>query len=129
MVRDANGCVNDQKDIINITSPPLLAVNLGQDFSININRDSLLSIEGQYNVNDIESITWTANNIEIDTARDKGSLNAKPEVDTKYTVIVISKNGCIATDDINITIRRVNPECVPNIFSPNQNNANEGYGV
>lgn len=129
LVRDANGCVNDQKDSIIITSPPLLAVNLGQDFSININRDSLLSIEGQYNVNDIESINWTANNIEIDTARDKGSINAKPELDTKYTVSVISKNGCIATDDINITIRRVKPECVPNIFSPNQNNTNEFFSI
>lgn len=128
-VRDANGCVNDQLPAIVITSPPLFAVNLGQDFFLNITEDSLLSIIGQYDPNAFQSITWTANDVEIVSARDQGSYNAKPEVDTRYRVTVINESGCIATDEVRISIRRVKPECVPNIFSPNESEVNEYFSI
>jgi gliding motility-associated-like protein len=128
-VRDANGCVNDQLPAIVITSPPLFAVNLGQDFFLNITEDSLLSIIGQYDPNTFQSITWAANDVEIVSARDQGSYNAKPEVDTRYRVTVINESGCIATDEVRISIRRVKPECVPNIFSPNESEVNEYFSI
>ncbi|HMU04159.1 MAG TPA: gliding motility-associated C-terminal domain-containing protein, partial [Saprospiraceae bacterium] len=112
-----------------LTSPPLFAVNLGQDFFLNITEDSLLSIIGQYDPNAFQSITWTANDVEIVSARDKGSYNAKPEVDTRYRVTVVNESGCIATDEVRISIRRVKPECVPNIFSPNETDVNEFFSI
>lgn len=128
-VRDANGCVRVYQPDIVLTSPPLFAVNLGQDFFLNITEDSLLSIIGQYDPNAFQSITWAANDVEIVSARDQGSYNAKPEVDTRYRVTVINESGCIATDEVRISIRRVKPECVPNIFSPNESEVNEYFSI
>lgn len=128
-VRDANGCVRVHQPDIVLTSPPLFAVNLGQDFFLNITEDSLLSIIGQYDPNAFQSITWYANDVEIVSARDQGSYNAKPEVDTRYRVTVINESGCIATDEVRISIRRVKPECVPNIFSPNESEVNEYFSI
>ncbi len=128
-VKDANGCVNDQLPEIKITEPPLFTVNLGNDFFLTVGEDSLLSIKGQYNEATAKSVTWKANGVEIASAKNLPEITVKPEEDTEYNVTVINQSGCIATDNLRISIRRVKPECVPNIFTPNNEGANNFFSI
>ncbi|MBL0101769.1 MAG: gliding motility-associated C-terminal domain-containing protein [Saprospiraceae bacterium] len=128
-VKDANGCVNDQLPAITIIEPPLFTVNLVDDFLLNVNEDSLLTIKGQYNEATAKSVIWKANGVEVTSAKNKSELLAKPEEDTEYTVTVINASGCIATDAVRITLKRVKPECVPNIFTPDNEGENNFFSI
>jgi gliding motility-associated-like protein len=129
LVKDANGCVNDQFPAITITEPPLFTVNLGEDFFLNIGEDSLLTIKGQYNEATAQSVTWKANTVEIASAKNKPELAVSPEEDTDYNVTVVNQSGCIASDNLRISIRRVKPECVPNIFTPHNQGENNYFSI
>ncbi|MBK7804864.1 MAG: gliding motility-associated C-terminal domain-containing protein [Saprospiraceae bacterium] len=129
LVKDANGCVNDQWPAITITEPPLFTVNLGEDFFLNIGEDSLLTIKGQYNEATAQTVTWKANTVEIASAKNKPELAVSPEEDTDYNVTVINQSGCIASDNLRISIRRVKPECVPNIFTPHNQGENNYFSI
>jgi hypothetical protein len=118
MVKDANGCVNDQYPVINIIEPPLFAVNLGPDIIINLGEDTLLSIIGQYNPQKVQNITWKANGVDLPSNANLPTLIAKPTDDTDYTVTVINTSGCIATDMVKVSLKKVKPECIPNIIVP-----------
>jgi len=129
LVKDANGCVNDQLPAITITEPPLFTVNLGEDFFLNIGEDSLLTIKGQYNEATAQSVIWKANTVEIASAKNKPEITVSPEEDTDYNVTVINQSGCIASDNLRISIRRVKPECVPNIFTPHNQGENNYFSI
>lgn len=129
LVKDANGCVNDQFPAITITEPPLFTVNLGEDFFLNIGEDSLLTIKGQYNEATAQSVVWKANTVEIASAKNKPELAVSPEEDTDYNVTVVNQSGCIASDNLRISIRRVKPECVPNIFTPHNQGENNYFSI
>ena len=129
LVKDANGCVNDQWPAITITEPPLFTVNLGEDFFLNIGEDSLLTIKGQYNEATAQSVVWKANTVEIASAKNKPELAVSPEEDTDYNVTVVNQSGCIASDNLRISIRRVKPECVPNIFTPHNQGENNYFSI
>ncbi len=127
-IKDDNGCVVTYPDI-RIVEPPVFVVKLVQDFELILDNDSLLTIVGQYDPLTVQSIVWKANGVEIPGAKDKGTYLAKPEVPTTYTVTVINERGCIATDDLNITIKRLKPDCVPNIFTPNGEDGNQFFSI
>jgi len=129
LVKDANGCINDQLPAITITEPPLFTVNLGEDFFLNIGEDSLLTIKGQYNEATAQSVIWKANTVEIASAKNKPEITVSPEEDTDYNVTVINQSGCIASDNLRISIRRVKPECVPNIFTPHNQGENNYFSI
>lgn len=129
LVRDANGCVNDRWPEIIIIEPPLFAVNVGQDFIINLGEDSILTIEGQYDPTTAISVTWYANGIEITSNKNLPTYIAQPSDDTEYTVTVVNQSGCIATDVIRITIRKVKPECIPNIINTESTSGNSYFSI
>lgn len=129
MVRDANGCVNDRWPEIVIIEPPLFTLNLGPDLIFNLGDDTLLSIAGQYNPLTALSVKWFANGVEIVSNQNLPTLAVKPDDDTQYSVTVVNQSGCIATDDIRITIRRVKPECIPNIISFGSASGNAYFSI
>ena len=61
--------------------------------------------------------------------KNKPELAVSPEEDTEYNVTVINQSGCIATDNLRISIRRVKPECVPNIFTPHNQGENNFFSI
>ena len=119
LVRDANGCINDQLPAIVIVEPPLLTVSLGDDITLNLNEDTLLTLAGSFVPANIRSIIWKRGESEITEAANQFSYLAMPSEDTDYSVIMTDLNGCVASDVVRISIRRLNPECIPNIFTPN----------
>jgi hypothetical protein len=121
--------VNDRWPEIIIIEPPLFAVNVGQDFIINLGEDSILTIEGQYDPTTAISVTWYANGIEITSNKNLPTYIAQPSDDTEYTVTVVNQSGCIATDVIRITIRKVKPECIPNIINTESTSGNSYFSI
>jgi len=129
LVKDANGCVNDQTPVVNILEPPLFSINLGNDFFLKIGEDSLLSLVNVPGINRVISIEWKINGVVNTAAQNQTSLLAKPEDDTNYAVTVVNKSGCIASDIIKVLIKKVTPECVPNIFAPNGQGNNNYFSI
>jgi gliding motility-associated-like protein len=129
LVRDANGCVNDRWPQISIIEPPIFTVNLGQDLIFNLGDDTLLTILGQYNPLTALSVTWYANGVEIVSNKNLPSLLVKPGDDTEYSVTVVNQSGCIATDVVRIIIRRVKPECIPNIINTESLSGNSYFSI
>lgn len=129
LVRDANGCVNDRWPAISIIEPPIFTVNLGQDLIFNLGDDTLLTILGQYNPLTALSVTWYANGVEIVSNKNLPSLLVKPGDDTEYSVTVVNQSGCIATDVVRIIIRRVKPECIPNIINTESLSGNSYFSI
>jgi gliding motility-associated-like protein len=127
VVKDASGCVNTRKFILD--ELPELIIRLGNDFFLNIGEDTLLSIKGQYDELTAKSVTWKANGDEISSAKNSSEILVKPDEDTEYTVTVVDKDGCEDSDNVFINIRRVKPECVPNIFTPNDLDGNNYFSI
>ncbi len=117
LVKDANGCINDQWPEIRLIEPLKLTVSLGNDFSIFLGSDTTVNITGQFSVSELERIIWAINSIEDAAFDDKPSITLKPTENTEVEVTIKDKNGCVAMDNLLITIKKVKPECVPNVIA------------
>jgi gliding motility-associated-like protein len=96
---DANGCIDTDQMILTTWANPV--VNAGNDQSICEGDSTLLSGSG--------ASTYAWNN---------GIINNDyftPTVNTTYTVIGTDNNGCIGTDDMNVTIE---PAAYPSFNAP-----------
>ncbi|MEZ4911772.1 MAG: gliding motility-associated C-terminal domain-containing protein [Saprospiraceae bacterium] len=130
LVKDDKGCVNDQYPVITFTEPPLFTVDLGSDFLMYLNTDTTINIVGQYDPATVQSISWKINGIDQPSANNVGSLPISIIEDIEVLVTVINKDGCIASDVLRISLIKLKPECVPNIFTPdNGNNANNTFSI
>ncbi len=130
IVRDANGCDNDQFPIIVLTEPPLLTVDLGPDFQMFLNTDTIVSIEGQITLSEIGSIAWKINGVDQPDLNNQLSFSIKMNENKQISVTVSDISGCVATDDLNINLVRLKPECLPNIFTPDiQGNGNNTFSI
>jgi gliding motility-associated-like protein len=119
LVRDANGCVNDQMPAVVITEPPLLTVELGNDITLTLGEDTTIVANIPGNPANISTIRWKRDGNDVADWNDLTSVNVQPEQNTEISVTVTDRNGCVASDNIRIFIRSLNPECIPNIFTPN----------
>lgn len=101
VIKDATGCVFTEP--IEITEPPLLSINLGNDIIITKGESDTLSLIGQLPDN-LKSIEWTA----TDTSGMKIICNLppeqcfeiiyKPDISTIICATIEDDNGCVAED-------------------------------
>lgn len=116
-IQDANGCEFYKK--LNVPKAPDPGISVAPEFSLAFG-DSLqleAKLPPGYPLSLVDSIIWTP--LEGLTFLGSDVLSmlkpiAKPFRPTEYTVTVVSKDGCRATDKVLI---RVNDE--PNIYIPN----------
>lgn len=96
---DANGCIDTDQMILTTWANPV--INAGNDQSICEGDSTLLSGSGA------STYVW-----------DNGIINNNyfiPTINTTYTVIGTDNNGCIGTDDMNLTIE---PAAYPSLTPP-----------
>lgn len=123
MATNADGCSNDT----------LIQVEVLEEYTAEAYGDSIILIGEStlldFTVNqDYESFTWSAAGIEIGTNTVR-PLEQSPVVSTLYSIEVIgSAENCIDQDQILVRV-----ECdelfLPDAFSPNEDGANDGYGL
>jgi gliding motility-associated-like protein len=93
-VTDANGCV--ATDDVTVTVNPLPIADAGADVSICIGSSTNLAASGGVSYAWSPATGLSATNI--------ANPVANPAVTTTYTVTVTDANGCVATDDVIVTI-------------------------
>jgi gliding motility-associated-like protein len=119
--RDSLGCITT--DVVTVTVSPLFTASAGPDISIFSGDEA--QIFGSSSV-PASSILWTpATNLSSAT-----TINtiAKPTSTTLYRLTATNSVGCVATDDVLITII---PYCVKvkNAFTPNGDGNNDLWQV
>ncbi len=124
-VEDANGCLLET--MVTIDPSTDLTIDIGEDQEI-LYGDSLL-ISSILNVDNsqIENVIWTATqNISCDNCLDPYLM---PFVTGTYEIEITDEDGCIATDEITIIVRRDLSFYIPTVFSPNLDGINDLFTV
>ena len=123
-VQDINGCEWDTT--FSIPTLDTFTIDLGDD--IIIEEGESTQIEVQTNQPIAELIWQSSNNDSI------GCLNCpiitiQPELPTIYSVEATDENGCTATDQVAIFIRRTSNVYIPTAFSPNADGINDDFTI
>lgn len=111
---DANGCKKDEAAIL--PTGLLFTLDIGVDSSI-FSGDTLL-----YSANTnrpISNLQWTPNEQVLPAGPSTSLLF--PSYTTKYTLVATDTIGCVAEDEVTITVRRSRAIYAPNVFAPNAN--------
>ena len=90
VIATSNGC--SSTDEVTVTVLPRQTINAGSDVDINYGESTTLTVTGG-----VGDILWS-------TGETTESITVSPTNNTTYTVQVTGANGCIATDEINVTV-------------------------
>jgi len=126
VVQDINGCEYESE--ISIVQPDSMVVLLTVD-ETEISFGEEHQIVAQVNVadEDISQIIWS--NGETLSCDDCLTPVARPFYTTDYKVDVVSKNGCQDEAFLRIYVDRERSVYVPNVFSPNNDGANDVFYI
>ena len=124
-IMDSSGCVTDS----------VISIDQGLDFQVDLGQDTLIALGDTITLYPvitpastvIDRFVWTPDNY-LDPLID---LEARvfPPQSTTYFLSVESPEGCMASDDILISVRHDFEIFIPNIVSPDQDGINDGLEV
>ncbi|TVR86999.1 MAG: hypothetical protein EA411_09080, partial [Saprospirales bacterium] len=122
-LRDANGCV--QNDIVIIQSPEELEVSLGEDREVVPGDSVLLELITNVPYDSLSQIDWKG--LQDPDCEDCPIVYDRPVVSTTYSVTITDKDGCMATDEMTVTVDQDRNIYIPNAFSPNGDGVNDFF--
>jgi len=127
-VRDQNGCFSELT--LDITQPTQIAVslttNLGNSDNLVVEGDSL-RLEAFFDpAIQLDTIIWKPDSIAVGNST---TVWVSPSEMTRYTVTIVDENGCNASDEVLIVVRKVRPVYIPNVFSPNDDGFNDIFYI
>ncbi|MEM6377413.1 MAG: gliding motility-associated C-terminal domain-containing protein, partial [Bacteroidota bacterium] len=121
-LRDAEGCAIGST--ATITEPPLLTVDAGENRIVELGDQTLLEA-----ISSEQPVTYLWSREEDLTCNNCPDPLALPLNSVTYTVSVTNNNGCIATDDVNITVSKPRRIYAPTAFSPNNDGTNDFFTI
>ena len=128
VVRDQNGCFSELT--LDITQPTQIAVslvtNLGNADNLLIEGDSV-RLEALFDpAIQLDTIIWKPDSIANNNST---TIWVSPTEMTRYTVTIVDENGCNASDDVTLVVRKVRPVYIANVFSPNDDGFNDIFYI
>ena len=118
---DQNGCSIEKQ--YRLRNPQKMEVDLGNDFTII--RGMPISLEPTFSIDPMK-IEWELPSGE--TMYNDRKYNSTPLVSANYLIEIENENGCIAKDEIYITVKdKVNNIFIPSAFSPNNDGNNDQF--
>lgn len=110
--QDVHGCIETAPAPIFQPDPLVLA--LPPDQTIQLGDSALLAVQ----TNSLQPLTYQWSTTEFLTCTDCPFPYSKAWNSIRYSLTVRDPNGCTATDEIMLEVRRVVDVFVPNVFSP-----------
>jgi gliding motility-associated-like protein len=122
-VEDANGCLSEEE--VDVPIPAEITVNLGPDLSIQLGEQVLL--QAGLNFLDLASFAWTpASYLE----HPDSLITLSTPINTiRYEIEVKDSSGCIARDEILVTVDKTKRVFIPNIITPDSDGFNDNITV
>lgn len=124
-VLDNNGC--EYTESITLTKPDEITLDLPEEVEIKYYATGLLELEYSVDDIDISVINWY--DAQSNLIGQGKSLEFNRTASTKFTVELITVDGCIATQEISIRVDTSVEIYAPNIFSPNGDGNNDIFWV
>ncbi|HNM25477.1 MAG TPA: gliding motility-associated C-terminal domain-containing protein, partial [Saprospiraceae bacterium] len=111
---DANGCTIDTT--VSINSPEQLLVSLGDDISIQLGEDVTVAAEIVNDAN-VPVASWSWNPLaHCDTTCLEYTW--QPTATYRQRITVVDENGCEASDEVLVIVRKDRLVYVPSVFDP-----------
>lgn len=121
-VTDDDGCTGTASQTILEVNP--FTIDAGSDQEVEIGTD--YTVTGESSTDDSE-YTWSGDNGFIFEGS-TFTITADEFGTIVYTLTVTSE-GCTVTDEVTVTIRDLEIPEMPNVFSPNNDDLNDSFGV
>lgn len=121
-ITDRFGCSSVQA--VNIPTPPLLEVDLGENQVVQLGESLALSAISNYT--DL-IYNWTPD--ELLSCLNCPNPSIQPLEDLQVTVEVTNSLGCTAIDSMLIAVEKNYPLYAPNVFSPNDDGINDYFTI
>ncbi|MEL6557049.1 MAG: gliding motility-associated C-terminal domain-containing protein [Bacteroidota bacterium] len=121
-VTDRYGCLLDT--LIRVNEPPPFTIDLGTDQNLTLGETLSVAVTAS---DSVTSYSWLPNTIECQPPCESFSL-LLPESQT-VSVTAISVNGCIATDELLVSIDGTLELFTPNVFTPNGDGVNDYFTI
>ena len=114
-LQDANGCLLDT--VVAIAEPGPLQVDLGPDITVQLGEEATVTADIAYST-PIQSVTWNyAPNCDSTTAYCE-NFTYLPLQSYRHEITVKDENGCVASDRVNVIVKKDRLVYVPNVFYP-----------
>ncbi len=121
-IEDKYGCVIDT--LVQVPDPPTFEVNLGPDQKLILGQRFEIS-----NFISQTASTYEWNPEWIDCEPPCQSVSELFTSDITVSLTAISANGCVSSDDVQVTIQEVTDLFIPNIITPNQDGKNDYFTI
>lgn len=99
----ANGCKTEHSTVIEIPERPV--VDVGDDFDVCPDQDFTLKAEISSSA-EVSNLTWV--NVFDPNKRHKSEIELSTEEDEVYQLRIEDEYGCVAIDDVRVSVRDVN---------------------
>lgn len=121
-LQDVAGCV--KKEIINLTQPEELLLDLGEDREIT--SGDIVEINGVNNLFDIAELNWISDTATL-SCLDCLDPVASPLETTYYKLSLTDEMGCEVIDELRVFVKTDIPVFAPTAFSPNNDGQNDAF--
>ncbi len=121
-VRDIKGCVDSITAFID--QPPPLTVDAGPDQTVNLGVGTEISATISPPGVQVTYLWEPSEGLQDSSAQ---TTYVIPPGGTTYTVHVVDRNGCTASDALTLLVNNIRPIFIPNAFSPNDDGLNDRF--